>query len=774
MGHTLDQVFNFAVRWANKNQHEYLTLELILYSLLEDPAITETLQLCQADVPSLQQELQEFLHDHNNFSILEEHQVQDLNKKQFADDHIRQIAKNSGIFYQPEPTMALQRVLQRAAMHLQSSEKREIHSIHLLIALFGEEEAFSIYILHKHGVTKSKIVEVVAHGVDKATNVEEGSHYHPQGSPLRKPQTAKDFLAEFTCHLNQKAREGKLDPLVGRRLELKRIIQILCRRRKNNPLLVGDAGVGKTALAEGLALEVENNKVPDLIKDLQIYSLDMGALLSGTKYRGDFEARFKNLIKALCGIEKDTGTKPLLFIDEIHCIMGASAANGAGTDASNMLKPLLSSGEIRCMGSSTYEEMRKFLEKDSAFARRFQKLEVEEPSEEEACKILTGLKPSLEKHHHIKFPPSTIKAAVKLSSRYISDRKLPDKAIDVIDEVGSLLQLQKNKKTQASTQDVENIVAQIAKIPRQTVGTDEKNKIKNLDRDLKMLIFGQDHAIDRVCRSIILSRSGLQRRSGLVASFLFAGPTGVGKTELAKQLAYHLGISLHRVDMSEYIEKHSVSKLIGAPPGYVGHDQGGLLTEAINKNPYSIILLDEIEKAHPDILNILLQMMDYGKLTDSSGRSTDCQNCILIMTTNAGAKDAETGSIGLGEECQNNDYKRDRAIKNFFSPEFRNRLDQTIHFHKLHTQTLDLIVDKFINETKKSLQEKNIELIVTKEARQYLGERGYDSKLGARPIKRLIEEEINTPLSQEILFGKLQKNGCVRVDLKNNKIIFSF
>ena len=772
MGYTLDQIFNLAIRWANKKQHEHLTLELILYTLLEDPMIRETLQLCQANVSSLKQELQEFLDDNNNFSILKEHQVQELNERQFADDNIRQIAKNSGILYQPELTMALQRVLQRAAMHLQSTEKKEIHSIHLLIALFGEEEAFSVYLLHKYDVTKLKVVEIVAHGVDRTTNTQSSPHPHELSPGTAK--SSEDFLAEYTCNLNKKAREGKLDPLVGREQELQRITQILCRRRKNNPLLVGDAGVGKTALAEGLALKIESHDVPDTIKNMPIYSLDMASLLSGTKYRGDFEARFKGLVKALSEMEKEKGIKPLLFIDEIHCIMGSSTSSGVGADAANMLKPLLSSGEVRCMGSSTHEEMRKFLEQDSALSRRFQKLEVKEPSEDETYKILMGLKPSFEEHHHIKFPPSTIKAAVKLSNRYISDRKLPDKAIDVMDEVGSFLQLQKNKKTQASTRDVEHIVAQIARVPQQTVNANEKNKIKNLERDLKILIFGQDNAINQVCHSIILSRSGLGKKTGLVASFLFAGPTGVGKTELAKQLAYHLGIPLHRLDMSEYMEKHSVSKLIGAPPGYVGHDQGGILTEAINKNPYSIILLDEIEKAHPDLLNTLLQMMDYGKLTDSHGRSTDCRNCVLIMTTNAGAKDMEMGSIGLGEERQNNDYKKDRAIKNFFSPEFRNRLDQTIHFNRLHVQTLDLIVDKFINETREALQEKNIELIVTKKARQYLGERGYDSKLGARPIKRMVEKEINTPLSQEILFGKLQKGGHVQVDLEKNKIIFSF
>ncbi|MCY4643091.1 MAG: AAA family ATPase [Bacteriovoracales bacterium] len=773
MGYTLDQVFNFAVRRANEKHHEYLTLELILLGLLQDDFVTEILKLCGVELEAFKKELDEFLNNDDNFSILGKEQMESLSEMQFTDENIRQIAKNSGIFYQPELTMGLQRVLQRSAMHIQSSGKKEIHAVHLLVSMFDEEESHSVYLLKKYGVGKSEIIQIIAHGIDKATNTEDLAK-HPKEFPTGdRIQGGRDALAEFTVHLNEKAKNGKIDPLIGREDELERIIQILCRRRKNNPLLVGDAGVGKTALAHGLALKVEQREVPEAVKGMQIYSLDMAALLAGTKYRGDFEARFKNLLKAL-DKKKNEGMAPLLFIDEIHTIMGAGAVAGGGADTSNLLRPSLSQGDLRCMGSTTYEEFRKFMDRDSALTRRFQKLEVKEPSEEESIKILMGLKESFERHHGVKFSPSVIKAAVRLSNKHISGRKLPDKAIDIIDEVGSLVQLQKKKRSQVTLGDIDHVVAQIARIPKQAVSGNEKTKIKNLDRDLKLLIFGQDYAVDSICRAVILGRSGLGRKNAPIASFLFAGPTGVGKTELARQLAHHLGIHIMRIDMSEYMEKHSVSKLIGAPPGYVGHNQGGILTEAINKNPHAVILLDEIEKAHPDIFNILLQVMDYGNLTDANGSAADCRNIILIMTTNAGAKDTESGSIGLGEKRQNNDYKRDKALKNFFTPEFRNRLDEIIHFNRLNEQMLDLIVDKFLNETKEALQEKNIDLSVTKRARQYLGEKGYDKKLGARPIRRFVENEINRPLSQEILFGKLQKGGRVQVDFDQNKLNFRY
>ena len=769
MGYTLDQVFNFAVRWANQKHHEYLTLELILFSLLEDELVRETLKLCGIDMQQFTTELQSFLNDDGNFSILPKEQVEALSEEQFADDNIRQIARKSGIFYQPEITMALQRVLQRAAMHIQSSEKKDIRAIHLLVSLFGEEKSYAVYLLDKYGVSKSEIVQIIAHGIDQANNTQ--TTQHPDPWPQNHPKKTQEAPEEFVVHLNQKARDGKIDPLVGRRDELQRIVQVLCRRRKNNPLLVGDAGVGKTALAQGLALKVEQGEIPEAIKGMQIYSLDMGSLLAGTKYRGDFEARFKKLLKFMEKKENE-GVKPLLFIDEIHTIMGAGATTGGNSDVAALLKPVLSHDQIRCMGSTTYEEFRRFVEKDSALTRRFQKLEIQEPNQEESQKILMGIKPAFERHHQVKFPASVIKAAIQLSNRYITNCKLPDKAIDVIDEVGSQLQLRKRKKTQATVKDVEQVVAQMARVPQESVSNNERNKIKNLRRNLKLLIFGQDHAVASVCHSIVLGRSGLGKRNAPVSSFLFAGPTGVGKTELARQLAYHLGIPLTRIDMSEYMEKHSVAKLIGAPPGYIGHDRGGILTEAINKNPYGVVLLDEIEKAHPDIFNVLLQMMDYGNLTDSNGRPADCRNSILIMTTNAGAKDMEAGPIGLGKQRQNNDYKRDKALKDFFTPEFRNRLDETIHFNGLNEQALDLVVDKFLNETSEILQEKNIELTVTKRARGYLGKKGYNKKLGARPIRKLVEEEINRPLSQEILFGKLQKGGKVKIDFKHDKLFF--
>ena len=560
MGHTLDQIFNFAVRWANKNHHEYLTLELILFSLLEDNLIMEVMNLCGANLENFKSELHEFLNNKSNFSILTHGQIESLGESQFANDNIRQIAKSSGIFYQPEMTVALQRVLQRAAMHIQSSGKKDIRAIHILIALFEEEESQAIYLLNKYQISRTSVIQVVAHSLDQASNIapsEDGGlqenlqeQLPSQGQPLK----SKDALEEFATHLNQRAIDGKIDPLVGRKNELKRIIQILCRRRKNNPLLVGDAGVGKTALAEGLALKIESGQVPEVINKMQIYSLNMTSLLAGTKYRGDFEARFKGLLKALEKRE-EKGMKPLLFIDEIHTIMGAGMTAGGGVDASSLLKPLLSHGDIRCMGSTTFEEFRQFIEKDPALTRRFQKIEIKEPSEDESYKILMGIKSTFEKHHKVKFSSSTIKSAVQLSNKYITDRRLPDKAIDVIDELGSFLQLQKKKKIQATVMDVEHIVAEIARVPRASISGDEKEKIKNLHRSLKMLIFGQDHAVERVCHAITLSRSGLGKKSGPIASFLFAGPTGVGKTELARQLAYHLGVHLTRIDMSEYMEK---------------------------------------------------------------------------------------------------------------------------------------------------------------------------------------------------------------------------
>lgn len=778
MSLNLDQIFNIAVRFANERRHEYLTMELFLYVLVNhDRGVQEVLSLCGADIERLKSNIKEFLDEESNFSILTKEQIEELSETQFSEESVRQMAKRSGITYQPELSMGMQRTLQRAAIHLQSSGKNEIKGVNVLVSMYGEQESYAIYLLKKENVSRANVIEVIAHSFDKAANTSDETRQLPN-EPAIEGETKKaeeDFL-DFATNLNERAEAGKIDPLIGRESELQRIVQILCRRRKNNPLLVGDAGVGKTALAEGLALKVVNKEVPELIQDAEIYSLDMASLLAGTKYRGDFEARIKRLLKGLKARE-ESGKKVILFIDEIHTLIGAGSTAGGGMDASNLLKPALANGEIRCMGSTTHPEFRKFVEKDGALTRRFQKIDVSEPSIEDTIKILKGLKEQLEVHHKVKFPKSVLEASAKLSSQYITDRKLPDKAIDVLDEIGSYLQLLpvSKKRNQASVKDVEEVISQIARIPKQNVSKDERGKLENLARDLRLLIFGQDHAVESVVNAIMISRSGLGSRKGPVASFLFAGPTGVGKTELAKQLSYQLGTQFIRIDMSEYMEKHSVAKLIGAPPGYVGHDQGGVLTEAVNKSPHSVVLLDEIEKAHPDVYNILLQVMDYGSLTDSNGRSTDFKNTVIIMTTNAGAKDMEAGSIGLNKAGANQN-KRDKALKNFFTPEFRNRLTEIIHFNKLTEQTLDLVVDKFLVELEESLVEKSISMEVSHKARRYLGEKGYDEKLGARPIARIIEDEVKKPLSREVLFGEIAKGGNVFVDLdeKEQKLTFDY
>ncbi len=778
MSLNLDQIFNIAVRMANEKRHEFLTMELFLWVLLNhDQDVIEVLKLCNVNMDTIKADLKAFIDNDANFSILNQEQIDELSESQFAEESVRQMAKKSGIAYQPELSMGMQRTLQRAAIHLQSSGKNEIKGINVLVSMYGEQESFAIYLLKKQNVTRANIIEIIAHSVDKANNTNDELKKLPhEGAIEGEASEAKDEFLDFATNLNERAEAGKIDPLIGRDKELSRIIQILCRRRKNNPLLVGDAGVGKTALAEGLALKIVNQEVPELIQDAEIYSLDMASLLAGTKYRGDFEARVKRLLNGLKKRE-EAGRKVILFIDEIHTLIGAGSTAGGGMDASNLLKPALANGEIRCMGSTTHAEFRKFVEKDSALTRRFQKIDVNEPTIEDTIKILKGLKEQLEEHHSVKFPKSVLEASAKLSNQYITDRKLPDKAIDVLDEIGSYLQLlpASKKRNQATVKDVEEVISQIARVPRQNVSKDEKGKLKNLARDLKLLIFGQDHAIESVVNSIMISRSGLSARKGPVASFLFAGPTGVGKTELAKQLSFNLGTEFIRIDMSEYMEKHSVAKLIGAPPGYVGHDQGGVLTEAVNKAPHSVVLLDEIEKAHPDIYNILLQVMDYGALTDSNGRTTDFKNTVIIMTTNAGAKDMEAGSIGFNKSG-NNTNKRDKALKNFFSPEFRNRLTEIVNFNRLTEQTLDLVVDKFIVELEENLDEKSVQIEVSPAARRYLGEKGYDEKLGARPIARIIEDELKKPLSKEILFGKLEKGGKIHVDFdqEKQKLTFKF
>ena len=773
----LEQILNKAIKRANEKKHEFLTLENVLLAMLDDETVNEVLSDCGANLPELKKELTGFLGEDSNFSLLTEEEISDLNRKQFGNDQLRDIAKENGILYQPEISLSLQRVIQRAAIHIQSSGKKAINAINLLVAMFSEKESHATYFLEKQGVSRINVVEKIAHGTDRpVNNGEEGEAETSSGETFKREEKYEKALKEFTTNLNVEAKAGKIDPIIGREEEIQRIIQILCRRRKNNPILVGDAGVGKTAIAEGLAKAIVEHKVPSALANTIVYSLDMASLLAGTKFRGDFEERLKIVLEALEKQNEKQGS--ILFIDEIHTIIGAGATSGGSLDASNLLKPALSKGNIRCMGSTTFDEYRKYFEKDQALNRRFQKVDVVEPSIEDTIAILAGLKSKFEDHHSVKYPEPVIRAAVELAAKHVNDRKLPDKAIDVIDEVGAYLRLKPDQisGTEVSLADIEHIVAKIARIPQKSITMNEKEKLRYLDRDLKMMIYGQDEAIDKVSNAIILSRSGLGHQDKPIASFLFTGPTGVGKTELAKQLAHQMGINFVRIDMSEYMEKHTVSKLIGAPPGYVGFDQGGVLTDAIHKSPYTVLLLDEIEKAHPDVFNILLQVMDHGTLSDSNGRASDFRNVVLIMTSNAGAKEMEAGSIGLagGSKGEINSTKRDAAIKGYFTPEFRNRLDAVIQFNKLDNRNIEMVVSKFLMELENQLNDKKVELEVTDAAKAWLAKNGYDSKLGARPISRLINEKIKKPMAHEILFGNLEKGGKAVVDLKNDELVFTF
>lgn len=768
---------NKAIKRANEKKHEFLTLENVLLAMLEDETVIEVLADCGANLGDLKTDLADFLEEDGNFSILSEEEIQDLNRKQFGNDQLREIARENGIMYQPEISLSLQRVIQRAAIHIQSSGKKSIQAINLLVAMFSEKESHATYFLEKQGVSRIDVVEKIAHSTDRSVNRNEEASVEAPGETFKREEKFEKALSEFTTNLNDLARKGKIDPIIGREEEIQRIIQILCRRRKNNPILVGDSGVGKTAIAEGLAKAIVEQRVPSALSKTTVYSLDMASLLAGTKFRGDFEERLKLVLQALEKQNEEQGS--ILFIDEIHTIIGAGATSGGSLDASNLLKPALSKGQIRCMGSTTFDEYRKYFEKDQALNRRFQKVDVLEPSVEDSVKILLGLKSKFEEHHQVNYPDAVIRAAVELAHKHIAERKLPDKAIDVIDEVGAFLRLKPETSVGAEVtlDDVELIVAKIARIPQKSISVNEKEKLRFLDRDLKMMIYGQDEAIEKVSNALILSRSGLGHVDKPIASFLFTGPTGVGKTELAKQLAHLMGINFVRIDMSEFMEKHTVSKLIGAPPGYVGFEQGGVLTDAIHKTPYSVLLLDEIEKAHPDVFNILLQVMDHGALTDSNGRTSDFRNVILIMTSNAGAKEMEAGSIGLAGKSggpEINSTKRDQAIKNFFTPEFRNRLDAVIGFNKLGNRNVEMVVSKFLMELENQLVEKKVELDVTAKAKAWLAEKGYDDKLGARPIARLINDKIKKPLAHEILFGKLEKGGVVTVDEKNGDLDFIF
>jgi len=774
---------NTAIKRANELRHEFLTLESVLLAMLDDEQVGYVLGKCGVGLEGMRKELSDFIKTPENFSILSDSEVEELSEKQFVDEELRKMARESGILYQPEISLSLQRVIQRAAIHVQSSGKQQILGINLLVAMFQEKESFALYTLQKRGVERFDVVQIVSHGMDDV-KVEEEASEASEGEDLGAPGSSRDIkqktaLDEYAIDLNVLAKKLKIDPLIGRETEVQRIVQILCRRRKNNPLLVGEAGVGKTAIAEGLALKIVNDEVPEVIKGMQVYALDMASLLAGAKFRGDFEQRLKAVLTELTKKE-EKGEPSILFIDEIHTVMGAGATGGGSMDASNLLKPALANGSLRCMGSTTHEEYRKFIEKDSAFSRRFQKVDIDEPSKEDTLKILKGLRSQFEKYHNVKFSDAVLRSAVDLSEKHLSERKNPDKSIDVIDEVGASIQLlpASKRKTQISKKDIETVVSRLARIPEMSVVGTEKERLQSLKENLGYMIFGQDQAVEKVTDAILLSRSGLSTDDKPIANFLFAGPTGVGKTELARQLALNMGCHIERFDMSEYMEKHTVAKLIGAPPGYVGHDQGGQLTDAIKQHPHSVVLLDEIEKAHPDIYNILLQVMDHGVLTDAHGRSTDFRNTVIIMTTNAGAKEMEAGAIGLTSSSHvvENFTKRDQAIKNFFSPEFRNRLDSIIHFNKLADSYVLKIVDKFLIQLETKLAAKNVGFEVNDDAKIWLADKGYDPKMGARPLARLIDQEIKKPLSQEVLFGQLEKGGrvIVGVDRASDKLEFHY
>ncbi|MEW5755792.1 MAG: ATP-dependent Clp protease ATP-binding subunit ClpA [Pseudomonadota bacterium] len=736
--HTLNQAFQS----AREQRHEFMTVEHLLYALLENAAASAALKACGANLQQLHEEIDRFLKETSpTVPSHEEREVQ--------------------------PTLGFQRVLQRAVLQVQASGKKEVSGANVLVAIFSEQESQATYFLHKQNITRLDVLNYISHGISKVSeeNDEEGMAAPSEEAEEHDADNSQSPLSVYAVNLNRKALQGKIDPLIGRENEIERAIQVLCRRRKNNPLLVGEAGVGKTAIAEGLAKKIVDGEVPDVLSNATVYSLDMGALLAGTKYRGDFEKRLKTVLKQLA---REPGS--ILFIDEIHTIIGAGAASGGAMDASNLIKPVLASGELKCIGSTTYQEYRGIFEKDRALARRFQKIDVPEPTVEETVKILQGLKSRFEDHHDIKFTHAALRAAAELSARYINDRFLPDKAIDVIDEAGAyqrMLPVAKRKKT-VGVKEVEAIVAKIARIPPKSVSQSDKDVLRNLGRDLKLLIFGQDEAIDALDSAIKMSRSGLGNVEKPIGSFLFAGPTGVGKTEVTRQLSYLLGIELIRFDMSEYMERHTVSRLIGAPPGYVGFDQGGLLTEAVIKHPHSVVLLDEIEKAHPDVFNLLLQVMDHGTLTDNNGRKADFRNVILVMTTNAGAEQLHRKSIGF--TSQRHDTDAMETIKRVFSPEFRNRLDGIIQFKSLDKSTIGHVVNKFILELEAQLQEKGVTLEVDALARAWLAEHGYDELMGARPMARVIQENIKRPLAEELLFGALESGGHVFVTENNGRL----
>ena len=735
---------NLAFGEAKRQRHEFVCVEHLLFALLQDKEAGSAIVQCGGDLAKLRKGLEDFFRTH---------------LETLAD----------GTEREPQETIGFHRVLQRAVVHAQSAEKKEIRGGNLLVAIFREPDSYAVYLLEEQGITRFDIVNYISHGISKMPVGDEGRENAEEAADEERPGPVRNPLEAFTVNLVKKARAGNIDPLIGRENEIERTIHVLCRRRKNNPIYVGDPGVGKTAIAEGLALKIHQRQVPDALKDAVIYALDMGALLAGTKFRGDFEARLKGVLGAL---KKQPNS--ILFIDEIHTVVGAGATSGGSMDASNILKPALASGELRCIGSTTYHDHKSYFERDRALARRFQKIEISEPSVEESYKILEGLKPHYEKHHGVRYSAAALRAAVQLSAKHLNDRRLPDKAIDVIDEVGAAVKLlpPERRKRVVGAKDIEQIVAKIAKIPPKSVSASDKIQIQNLDGDLKSVVFGQEAAIETLSAAIKLSRSGLGPPEKPIGCFLFCGPTGVGKTEVAKQLARILGVEFLRFDMSEYMEKHTVSRLIGAPPGYVGFDQGGLLTDAVNRTPYAVLLLDEIEKAHPDLFSILLQVMDHATLTDNNGRKADFRNIILIMTTNAGAREMSGAPLGFG--ATTNVGKGKEAIEKTFSPEFRNRLDATISFNPLSPEVILCVVDKFIKELNLQLQEKKVSLSITPGAREWLAERGYEPVFGARPMARLIQNEIKRALADEILFGKLQSGGKVEVGECEGKLTFSY
>ena len=739
---SLETSLQKSIDYAAKKNHEHVTVEHLLLALIDDIDASNLLKACNIDLSILRNDLIKFIDEQKYLVINNTEQL-------------------------PEPTAGYRTVITRAAIHVQQSGKNEVNGANVIVAIFSQQESYSVYLLEKQDMTRYDAVQFISHGIRKdeeysAISVSEELNEHQEPDPKKK-----SALEAFCENLNEKASKNMIDPLIGRDEEVLRLIQILCRRRKNNPLLVGDPGVGKTAIVEGLAYRIIHETVPSVIKSSQIYSLDMGSLLAGTRYRGDFEERIKAVLKEIEKIDNS-----ILFIDEIHTVIGAGATSGGAMDASNLLKPYLQNERMRCVGSTTYKEFRQFFDKDRALSRRFQKIDVDEPSNDDTIKILKGLKSRFEDFHGLKYSDEAIDCAVELSSRYMSDKKLPDKAIDVIDETGAAMKLKSSKKKIIEEKEIEETIARMAKIPSRNVTRDDTKKLKDLDKSLKRMVFGQDKAIEEIATSIRLSRAGLRDNQKPIGSYLFAGPTGVGKTELARQLSSILGVELLRFDMTEYMERHTVSRLIGAPPGYVGFDQGGLLTDGVDKNPYSVILLDEIEKAHPDIFNILLQIMDYGTLTDQNGRKVDFRNTILILTTNAGATDIAKPALGFNrDKRQGEDVE---AIDKLFNPEFRNRLDSIISFSSLPDKVIARVVEKFIVELETQLDSKNVFIQISEKAALWIGKQGYDENMGARPLSRLIQEKIKKPIAEQILYGKLSKGGNIKLDIKNNELTFEY